>query len=68
MGKPVDLTERGGIVAYPRFEPERLRGDSPDDGPRKDVCGEEIGWRGAINGFWGLVEWKSLDEAGQPLH
>ena len=62
----VALTEQGEIAAYPQFEPEQPRGDSSDDGPSVDVCGEVTGWGGVFN-FWGLVEGKFLDKKGQPL-
>jgi len=66
VNESVALTERGAIAAYPRFEPEQPRGDSSDDGPGVDVCGEVTGWGGVFN-FWGLVESKFLDEKGRPL-
>jgi len=66
VNKSVALTEQGGITAYPPFEPEQPRGDSSDDEPGVDVCGEATGWGGVFN-FWGLVEGKFLDGNGQPL-
>lgn len=62
----VALTAQGEVTAYPHFEPEQPRGDSTDDGPGVDVCGEETGWGGVFN-FRGLVEGRFLDMNGQPL-